>query len=190
MLKRLAHIALIAGGLVVLLMVLTMGWLKAHEDEMVFAAARGRQHLLTVLPADAQRGTVPEANGVALAALLYRAPGNAGRALLGCCTGTAMAMRPSRPGRCTTAKRCGAPGSTYRKSTTKVSGQLPASHPKRRCTKTPKPHTKICCGAASRPIESFCSAIRSDRGPRFGWRPGTPQRRWCCSARSPRYRMP
>ena len=31
MLKRLAQIALIAGGLVVLLMVLTMGWLKAHE---------------------------------------------------------------------------------------------------------------------------------------------------------------
>jgi fermentation-respiration switch protein FrsA (DUF1100 family) len=80
MLKRLAQIALIAGGLVVLLMVLTMGWLKAHEDEMVFAAARGRQHLLTVLPADAQRVTVPEANGVALAALMYRADGNAGDA--------------------------------------------------------------------------------------------------------------
>jgi uncharacterized protein len=77
MLKRLAQIALIAGGLVVLLMVLTMGWLKAHEDEIVFAAARGRQHLLTELPADAQRVTVPEANGVALAALMYRADGNA-----------------------------------------------------------------------------------------------------------------
>jgi fermentation-respiration switch protein FrsA (DUF1100 family) len=76
MLKRLAQIALIAGGLVVLLMVLTMGWLKAHEDEIVFAAARGRQHLLTVLPADAQRVTVPEPNGVALAALMYRADGN------------------------------------------------------------------------------------------------------------------
>ena len=89
MLKRLAQIALIAGGLVILLMALTVGWLKAHEDELVFAAARGRQHLLTVLPADAQRVTVPEPNGVALAALM--------------------------------------------------------------CTKTPKPHTKIYCGAASPP---------------------------------------
>jgi hypothetical protein len=51
MLKRLARIALIAGGLVVLLMVITMGWLKVHEDEIVFAAARGRQHMLTALPA-------------------------------------------------------------------------------------------------------------------------------------------
>jgi uncharacterized protein len=77
MLKRFAQIALIAGGLVVLLMVITMGWLKAHEDELVFAAARGRQHLLTVLPADAQRVTVPEPNGIALAALMYRTDGNA-----------------------------------------------------------------------------------------------------------------
>ena len=77
MLKRLAQIALIASGMVVLLMVLTMGWLKAHEDEVVFAAARGRQHLLTVLPADAQRVTVPEPNGVALAALMYRADADA-----------------------------------------------------------------------------------------------------------------
>ena len=77
MLKRLAQIALIAAGLVVLLMVLTMGWLKAHEDEIVFAAARGRQRLLRELPADAQRVAVPEPNGVALAALMYRADGNA-----------------------------------------------------------------------------------------------------------------
>ena len=77
MLKRLERIALIAGGLVVLLMVITMGWLKAHEDELVFAAARGRQHMLTALPADAQRVTVPEPNGVALAALMYRTDGNA-----------------------------------------------------------------------------------------------------------------
>src|ERR1700677_729236 len=77
MLKRLAQIALIAGGLVILLMVLTMGWLKAHEDEIEFAAARGRQRLLRELPADAQRVAVPEPNGVALAALMYRADGNA-----------------------------------------------------------------------------------------------------------------
>src|ERR1700733_5548976 len=81
MLKRFAQIALIAGGLVVLLMVLAMGWLKVHEDEIVFAAARGRQHMLGTLPADAQRVTVPEPNGVALAALVYRADGNADDAL-------------------------------------------------------------------------------------------------------------
>jgi hypothetical protein len=75
--KRVARIALIAGGLVVLLMVLAMGWLKIHEDEIVFATARGREHLLAVLPADAQRATVTEPNGTALAALVYRADGNA-----------------------------------------------------------------------------------------------------------------
>jgi hypothetical protein len=73
--KRIARIALIAAGLVVLLMAAAMGWLKAHEDEIVFATARGRQHLLTVLPADAQRVTVSEPNGAALAALVYRADG-------------------------------------------------------------------------------------------------------------------
>ena len=81
MLKRFAQIALIAGGLVVLLMVLAMGWLKVHEDEIVFAAARGRQHMLGALPADAQRVMVPEPNGVALAALVYRADGNADDAM-------------------------------------------------------------------------------------------------------------
>ena len=77
MLKRLARISLLAGGLVVLLMVLTLGWLKIHEDEIVFAAARGQQHMLSSLPADAQRVTVPEPNGARLAALVYRADGNA-----------------------------------------------------------------------------------------------------------------
>ncbi|MGH9561017.1 MAG: alpha/beta hydrolase, partial [Terracidiphilus sp.] len=77
MLKRVAQIALLAGGLVVLVMALAMGWLKAHEDEIVFAADRGRQHMLAVLPADAQRMTVPEPNGAGLAALVYRPPSNA-----------------------------------------------------------------------------------------------------------------
>ncbi|MGB6306270.1 MAG: alpha/beta hydrolase [Steroidobacteraceae bacterium] len=72
MLKRVAKIALLAGGLVVLVMALAMGWLKIHEDQIVFAAARGRQHMLAVLPADAQRLTVPEPTGAGLAALVYR----------------------------------------------------------------------------------------------------------------------
>jgi pimeloyl-ACP methyl ester carboxylesterase len=74
--KRFARIALIGGGLVVLLMAAAMGWLKVHEDDIVFATARGREHLLTVLPADAQRVTVPEPSGAALAALVYRADGD------------------------------------------------------------------------------------------------------------------
>lgn len=77
MFKRIARIALIGGGLVVLLMAVAMGWLKVHEDDIVFATARGREHLLTVLPADAQRVTVAEPNGAALAALVYRADGGA-----------------------------------------------------------------------------------------------------------------
>jgi hypothetical protein len=77
MLKRIARIVLIAGGCVVLVVALATAWLKAHEDELVFAAARGRQHMLTVLPADAERVTVTEPNGTRLAGLVYRAPDGA-----------------------------------------------------------------------------------------------------------------
>lgn len=73
MIKRIAKIALLAAGLIVLAMVLAMTWLKAHESELVFAAARGRQHLLATLPPEAERITVSGPNGTALAALMYRA---------------------------------------------------------------------------------------------------------------------
>jgi hypothetical protein len=52
--KRIARLVLFGSGVTVLVMALAMMWLKAHEDELVFAAARSRQHLLTVLPADAE----------------------------------------------------------------------------------------------------------------------------------------
>jgi uncharacterized protein len=74
MFRRIARIALIGGGVAVLVMALAMIWLKAHEDELVFAAERSRQHLLSVLPADAERVAVPGPGGE-LAGVVYRADG-------------------------------------------------------------------------------------------------------------------
>jgi len=77
MFKRAVRIVLIGGVVVVLLMTLAMVWLKIHEDELVFAAERSRQHLLSTLPADAERVAVPIPNGGELAGLVFRAAGNA-----------------------------------------------------------------------------------------------------------------
>jgi uncharacterized protein len=77
MLKRIARLVLFGSGVTVLVMALAMMWLKAHEDELVFAAARSRQHLLTVLPADAELAAVAMPNGTRLASLVYRAAGRA-----------------------------------------------------------------------------------------------------------------
>ncbi len=76
MFKRIARIVLIGGGVTVLVMALAMIWLKTHEDELVFAAERSRQHLLSVLPADAERVAVPVPGGE-LAGVVYRADGSA-----------------------------------------------------------------------------------------------------------------
>jgi uncharacterized protein len=75
--RRIARIVLMAGGAAVLVMALAMAWLKVHEDELVFEAARSRQHLAAALPADAERVTVPLSGGGELAALVYRAGGAA-----------------------------------------------------------------------------------------------------------------
>jgi hypothetical protein len=77
MLKRIARLVLFGSGVTVLVMALAIMWLKAHEDELVFAAARSRQHLLTVLPADAELAAVAVPNGTQLASLVYRAAGRA-----------------------------------------------------------------------------------------------------------------
>src|ERR1700730_5250005 len=77
MFKRVVRIVLIGGVAGVLLVTLAMVWLKIHEDELVFAAERSRQHLLPVLPADAERVAVPLPNGGELAGLVFRAAGNA-----------------------------------------------------------------------------------------------------------------
>jgi hypothetical protein len=50
-----------------------MIYLKAHEGELVLAAARSRQHLFTALPADAQRVAIPVPNSTDLAGLVFRA---------------------------------------------------------------------------------------------------------------------
>jgi uncharacterized protein len=73
MLGRIARIALLAGGAVVLLMALAMTWLKIHETELVFRGARSREHLLSLLPADAERVAVDEPGGIKLAGTVFRA---------------------------------------------------------------------------------------------------------------------
>jgi len=75
--KRLGRILLIGLGTTVLVMAIAMGWLKVHEDELVFAAARSREHLLAALPADAERVSLHESNGVELAGVVFRADGGA-----------------------------------------------------------------------------------------------------------------
>jgi len=75
MFKRAARIVLIGSGAAVLAMALAMVWLKTHEDELVFAAERSRQHLLSALPADAERVAVPVPGGE-LAGVVYRADGS------------------------------------------------------------------------------------------------------------------
>jgi fermentation-respiration switch protein FrsA (DUF1100 family) len=77
MFKRVVRIVLIGGVATVLVMALAMVWLKTHEDELVFAAERSRQHLLSALPGDAERVAVPMPNGGELAGLVFRAVGNA-----------------------------------------------------------------------------------------------------------------
>jgi alpha-beta hydrolase superfamily lysophospholipase len=77
MAKRIARIVLIGGCCAVLVVALITAWLKAHEDELVFAAARSREHMQTALPADAERVTVPETSGTQLAGLVFRTEGSA-----------------------------------------------------------------------------------------------------------------
>jgi hypothetical protein len=71
--KRIARIALISAGAVLLAMTIAMIWLKVHEDELVFAAAVSRQHLLSTLPANAELTWVPIAKSPDLAGLVFRA---------------------------------------------------------------------------------------------------------------------
>ena len=77
MFKRIARIALIGCGAVLMVVAFALVWLKVHEDELVFAAERSRQHILSVLPADAERVAVPVPKGGELAGVVYRADGSA-----------------------------------------------------------------------------------------------------------------
>jgi hypothetical protein len=58
--------------LVALIMVTALAWLKAHEEQLVFATARSREYLATALPANAERVTVPMQGG-GLAGVIVRA---------------------------------------------------------------------------------------------------------------------
>ncbi len=71
--RRIARVILAVMGAAVLVVAIAMAWLKAHEEELVFAAARSRQHMLADLPADAQRVAVPVPQGTVLSSLLFRA---------------------------------------------------------------------------------------------------------------------
>ena len=98
MIKRAAQFALIAVGLIVLVMTTALVWLKAHEDELVFAAERGRHHLLTAFP------RMPSAHwyvdGTAPISLLSpSAPTPAPTPDFGCCSCMATPTQPSHPGR-------------------------------------------------------------------------------------------
>jgi alpha-beta hydrolase superfamily lysophospholipase len=66
------RIASLAAGAAALVVALALGWLKVHEGDIVFAAERSRQHLLSELPADAERVAVPGPGGAKLAGLVFR----------------------------------------------------------------------------------------------------------------------
>jgi uncharacterized protein len=69
-----------AWGIAALALVIAaaVGWLKLHEDELVFATARSKLHVVTALPSDIERTSVPAPGGVALAGILVRANGDSG----------------------------------------------------------------------------------------------------------------
>ncbi len=77
MLEHSRRIALVMVGGVVLVTALALGWLKTHEDQLVFAAAISRQSLLKDLPKEAELIAVPVAGGPNLAGLVFRADSDA-----------------------------------------------------------------------------------------------------------------
>ena len=71
--RRLLRYLCAAAGVLVLGAAGSVGWLKLHENELVFAAERSRIHLESNLPAGAERVSVPEAGSTGLAALIFPA---------------------------------------------------------------------------------------------------------------------
>src|SRR5208283_3261681 len=70
---RIARLALIGFVALVLVEAGAVAWLKLHENELVFAEARSRLHLLKDLPTDAEEISIPTTGGEKLAALLFHA---------------------------------------------------------------------------------------------------------------------
>ncbi len=71
--RRIARLALICIAALVLVEAGAVAWLKLHENELVFAEARSRLHLLKDLPDDAEQISIPAAGGNRLAGLLFHA---------------------------------------------------------------------------------------------------------------------
>jgi uncharacterized protein len=72
-LRRIARY--LGAGLAVLVLAIAaaVGWLKLHEDELVFASAPSKLRFVKDLPGDAERVSIPVSGGPALAGLVFRA---------------------------------------------------------------------------------------------------------------------
>lgn len=71
--RRIARYSLIGAASLIVVLALSVTWLKLHEDELVFATARSKVNLLRELPPDAERINVPLFAGTMLAGLVFRA---------------------------------------------------------------------------------------------------------------------
>jgi uncharacterized protein len=60
-------------ALLMLIVALAVGWLKLHEDDLVFASARSKLSLVKELPARAQRVAIAVDGGVSIAGVVFPA---------------------------------------------------------------------------------------------------------------------
>jgi uncharacterized protein len=107
--KRFARYAGWAVAALVLSIGAAVGWLKLHEDALVFATARSKLHLVKDLPRDVERISVPLPGGAALAGVLFRAeaPADAGYWVLHLHGNAESAFSPSQLEHCETLRRAG-----------------------------------------------------------------------------------
>jgi uncharacterized protein len=71
--RRAARYAGWSAAVLALLISAAVGWLKLHEDELVFATARSRLNMAPELPAGIERIAVPAPGGVSLAGIVLLA---------------------------------------------------------------------------------------------------------------------
>jgi fermentation-respiration switch protein FrsA (DUF1100 family) len=72
-LRRIIRYAGAAAAALALIVAGAVGWLKLHEDELVFATASSKLQAISETPSDAERVSIPVSDHVALAGLLYSA---------------------------------------------------------------------------------------------------------------------
>jgi fermentation-respiration switch protein FrsA (DUF1100 family) len=72
-LSRLARYLAALLAALVLIVALAVGWLKLHEDDLVFAAARSKLSLVEELPARTERVVMPVDGDVAIAGVMFPA---------------------------------------------------------------------------------------------------------------------